>query len=173
MHKRLYDLTKPLAVGYGLHANKIRISNLVVMTICVIFKLCKNFLLFIYLFIFLLCKLVSLWLQRLGMGQSFPWVLDSALCTGVILHGIFTSNPQFNSFLVSFRPIRNLEVRMHFLYLLAGYYSYLSSLALAPYREFYVMAAVGYISIGLTLLQRWNRDKGDAHFGSRKHSHRH
>lgn len=48
MHKRLYDLTKPLAVGYGLHANKIRISNLVVMTICVIFKLCKNFLLFIY-----------------------------------------------------------------------------------------------------------------------------
>lgn len=107
------------------------------------------------------------------MGQSFPWVLDSALCTGVILHGIFTSNPQFNSFLVSFRPIRNLEVRMNFLYLLAGYYSYLSSLALAPYREFYVMAAVGYISIGLTLLQRWNRDKGDAHFGSRKHSHRH
>lgn len=129
---------------------------------------------FIYLFIFLLCKLVSLWwLQRLGMGQSFPWVLDSALCTGVILHGIFTSNPQFNSFLVSFRPIRNLEVRMNFLYLLAGYYSYLSSLALAPYREFYVMAAVGYISIGLTLLHRWNRDKGDAHFGSRKHSHRH
>lgn len=113
------------------------------------------------------------WLQRLGMGQSFPWVLDSALCTGVILHGIFTSNPQFNSFLVSFRPIRNLEVRMNFLYLLAGYYSYLSSLALAPYREFYVMAAVGYISIGLTLLHRWNRDKGDAHFGSRKHSHRH
>ncbi|XP_024182138.1 uncharacterized protein LOC112187528 isoform X2 [Rosa chinensis] len=113
------------------------------------------------------------WLERIGTDHSFPWVLDSALSTGVILHGIFTSNPQFNSFLVSFPPIRNLEVRMHLLYLFAGYYSYLSSLALAPYREFYVMAAVGYTSIGLTLLQRWNKEKGDAHFVNRKHSHRH
>ncbi|KAM5581857.1 hypothetical protein ABKV19_010881 [Rosa sericea] len=113
------------------------------------------------------------WLERIGTDHSFPWVLDSALSTGVILHGIFTSNPQFNSFLVSLPPIRNLEVRMHLLYLFAGYYSYLSSLALAPYREFYVMAAVGYTSIGLTLLQRWNKEKGDAHFVNRKHSHRH
>ncbi|XP_004304699.1 PREDICTED: uncharacterized protein LOC101294782 [Fragaria vesca subsp. vesca] len=112
-------------------------------------------------------------LERIGTDHSFPWVLDSALSTGVILHGIFTSNPQFNSFLVSFPPIRNLEVRMHLLYLFAGYYSYLSSLALAPYREFCVMAFVGYSSIGLTVLQRWNKWKGDAHFVSRKHSHRH
>ncbi|KAL6135863.1 hypothetical protein ACLB2K_068088 [Fragaria x ananassa] len=110
---------------------------------------------------------------RIGTDHSFPWVLDSALSTGVILHGIFTSNPQFNSFLVSFPPIRNLEVRMHLLYLFAGYYSYLSSLAMAPYREFCVMAFVGYTSIGLTVLQRWNKGKGDAHFVSRKHSHRH
>ncbi|XP_050381823.1 uncharacterized protein LOC126798805 isoform X2 [Argentina anserina] len=113
------------------------------------------------------------WLERIGAEHSFPWVLDSALTTGVILHGIFTSNPQFNSFLVSFPPIRNLEVKMHTLYLFAGYYSYLSSLALAPYREFCVMAAVGYSSIGLTLLQRWNKEKADAHFVSRRHSHRH
>ncbi|KAL6288194.1 hypothetical protein ACE6H2_012584 [Prunus campanulata] len=113
------------------------------------------------------------WFQRIGMGHSFPWLVDSALCTGVILHGIFTSKPEFNSFLVSLPGIRNLEVRLNFMYLVAGYYSYLSSLALAPFRVFYSMTAIGFTSFALMILQRWNREKGEAHFGSRKHSHRH
>lgn len=107
------------------------------------------------------------------MGHSFPWLVDSALCTGVILHGIFTSKPEFNSFLVSLPGVRNLEVRLNFMYLVAGYYSYLSSLALAPFRVFYAMTAIGFTSFALMILQRWNREKGEAHFGSRKHSHRH
>ncbi|BBH00492.1 hydrolase, partial [Prunus dulcis] len=111
--------------------------------------------------------------KRIGMGHSFPWLVDSALCTGVILHGIFTSKPEFNSFLVSLPGVRNLEVRLNFMYLVAGYYSYLSSLALAPFRVFYAMTAIGFTSFALMILQRWNREKGEAHFGSRKHSHRH
>ncbi|KAG2714745.1 hypothetical protein I3760_03G043100 [Carya illinoinensis] len=113
------------------------------------------------------------WLQRIGMGQSFPWFLDSALCTGVILHGICNSKPEFNYFLFSFPGIPSREVRLDFVYLVAGYYSYLSGLALAPYRAIYVMAAIGFISFVLRTLQRRNREKGEVSFGSRKHSHRH
>ncbi|KAM2858372.1 hypothetical protein COP2_023920 [Malus domestica] len=113
------------------------------------------------------------WFQRIGMGHSFPWLLDSFLCTGVILHGIFTAKPESSSFLVSFPGFRNCEVSLNFLYLLAGYYSYISSLALAPYRAFYGMAAIGFTCCALTFLQRRNREKGEPHFVSRKHSHRH
>ncbi|KAB2614050.1 GPI inositol-deacylase-like [Pyrus ussuriensis x Pyrus communis] len=113
------------------------------------------------------------WFQRIGMGHSFPWLLDSFLCTGVILHGIFTAKPESSSFLVSFPGFRNCEVRLNFLYLLAGYYSYISSLALAPYRAFYGMAAIGFTCCALTILQNRNREKGEPHFVSRKHSHRH
>lgn len=113
------------------------------------------------------------WLQRIGMGQSFPWFLDSALCTGVILHGICNSKPEFNYFPFSFPGIPSGEVRLDFVYLVAGYYSYLSGLALAPYRAIYVMAAIGFISFVLRTVQRRNREKGEVSFGSRKHSHRH
>ena len=115
----------------------------------------------------------TLWLQRIGMGESLPWFLDSVLCTGVILHGICNSKPEYNSFLFSFPGIPFREVRLNFLYLIAGFYSYLSGLALAPYRVFYVMAAIGFISFVLRMLQRINRDKGENPLGSRKHSHRH
>lgn len=115
----------------------------------------------------------SLWLQRLGVGLNFPWFLDSVLCIGVILHGICNSKPEFNSFLFSFPGIPIREVRLNFIYLIAGYYSYLSSLALAPYRVFYVMAAIGIISFSLRILQRRNMERGETYFVSRKHSHRH
>lgn len=116
---------------------------------------------------------LAAWLQRIGMGESLPWFMDSVLCTGVILHGICNSKPEYNSFLFSFPGIPFREVRLNFLYLIAGYYSYLSGLALAPYRVFYVMAAIGFISFVLRMLQRINRDKGENPLGSRKHSHRH
>ncbi|KAL5581294.1 hypothetical protein UlMin_013736 [Ulmus minor] len=116
---------------------------------------------------------LAAWLQRLGMGESFPWFLDSVAVIGVILHGICNSKPEYNSFMLPFHWISIQEVRLNFLYLVAGYYSYLSGLALAPYRVFYVMAAIGFISFILRILQRRNRDKGGIHFGSRKHSHRH
>lgn len=107
------------------------------------------------------------------MGESLPWLLDSVLCTGVILHGVCNSKPEFNSYLFSFPGIPIREVRLNFIYLIAGYYSYLSGLALAPYRVFYVMAAIGVISFVLRMLQRRYRDKGETYFGTRKHSHRH
>ncbi|KAI4350570.1 hypothetical protein L6164_005017 [Bauhinia variegata] len=113
------------------------------------------------------------WLQRIGTGERLPWLLDSILSVGVILHGICNSKPEFNSYCFSFSGVPIREVRLYFLYLMAGYGSYLYGLALAPYRSFYVMALVGVISFALRMLQRRNRDKKDTSYGSRKHSHRH
>ncbi|GFZ19097.1 hypothetical protein Acr_27g0008360 [Actinidia rufa] len=113
------------------------------------------------------------WIQRMGMSQSFPWFVDSALCIGVIFHGICDSKPEFNFFLIPFLGIPGLEVKLSFAYLLAGYYSYLSALALAPYRAFYAMAAIGFISLAFRIIQRQYRKKGDAYFRTQKHSHRH
>ncbi|KAM7463693.1 hypothetical protein LguiA_031814 [Lonicera macranthoides] len=113
------------------------------------------------------------WLQRIGMGHSFPWFWDSILCIGVILHGICDSKPEFNFFLFPISSIRGWEARLSFAYLVAGYCSYLSGLALAPYRAFYAMAAIGFISFVFRILERRNRERGEAYHSSRKHSHRH
>ncbi|XP_057525131.1 uncharacterized protein LOC130804633 isoform X2 [Amaranthus tricolor] len=113
------------------------------------------------------------WLQRLGIGQNFPWFLDSVLCVGVILHGICDSNPEFNFFVYHIPGVRGLEVRLSYVYLLAGYFSFLSGLALAPYRVFYAMATIGALSLAFRIVRRKSREKGEAIFNSRKHSHRH
>lgn len=127
---------------------------------------------FILIFAWPPCKLLCL--QRIGMGQSFPWLLDSALCVGVIFHGICDSKPEFNPLLFPFPIIPGFqEVRRSHIYLLAGLYSYLSGLALAPYRVFYAMAAIGLISFTFKIIERRSREKGEAYVSSRKHSHRH
>ncbi|KAK7260642.1 hypothetical protein RIF29_26863 [Crotalaria pallida] len=116
---------------------------------------------------------VVAWFQRLAMGESLPWLLDSVLSIGVILHGICNSKPEFNSFFLSLTGFPIRKVRLYFIYLIAGYWSYFSGLALAPYRAFYAMAAVGGISFALRMLHRRNVDKKEVTYGSRKHSHRH
>ncbi|KAL2320234.1 hypothetical protein Fmac_029203 [Flemingia macrophylla] len=116
---------------------------------------------------------VVAWFQRLALGESLPWLLDSVICIGVILHGICNSKPEFNYFFLSYTgiPIRN--VRLYFVYLIAGYWSYFSGLTLAPYRAFYAMGAVGVISFALRMSRRWNGEKKEVTYSSRKHSHRH
>ncbi|XP_061336621.1 GPI inositol-deacylase isoform X1 [Gastrolobium bilobum] len=116
---------------------------------------------------------VVAWFQRMAMGESLPWLLDSVLCIGVILHGICNSKPEFNSFFLSLTGVPIRKIRLYFIYLVAGYWSYFSGLALAPYRAFYAMAAVGGISFALRMLHRRNREKNEITYGSRKHSHRH
>ncbi|XP_042497704.1 uncharacterized protein LOC122076467 isoform X1 [Macadamia integrifolia] len=113
------------------------------------------------------------WLQRFGMGESFPWFLDSALCIGVILHGLCWSNPGFNSLSFAFSGIWGQEVGLSFIYLFAGYYSYLVGLALAPYKTFYAMAFIGAISLTLRIIERRSRVRGEGYFRTRRHSHRH
>ncbi|KAJ4979237.1 hypothetical protein NE237_010017 [Protea cynaroides] len=113
------------------------------------------------------------WLQRIGMGESSPWFLDSALCIGVIFHGLCVSNPGFNSLSFAFSSIWGQEVGLSFIYLFAGYYSYLVGLALAPYKAFYAMAVIGAISLVLRIIERRSRERGEAYFISRKHFHRH
>ncbi|XP_050234026.1 uncharacterized protein LOC126682404 isoform X2 [Mercurialis annua] len=107
------------------------------------------------------------WLQRIGLGHSFPWFLDSTLCTGVILHGILHAKPECNS-QFSF-SVLGRELRLDFVYLLAGYYSYIYGLNLEPFRGLYAMAAVGFIFLALRIL--WSK-KGEPRFGRRKHSHK-
>ncbi|GAB2223103.1 hypothetical protein Droror1_Dr00017240 [Drosera rotundifolia] len=112
------------------------------------------------------------WVQRIGLRHSFPLFLDSILCIGVILHGIGEPKPDFNfsSFYLPSMP--GIEVRLSFIYMVAGYFSFLSGLALTPYRAFYAMAAVGVISFASRVIQRRNREKGEPYHYSRKHSHR-
>ncbi|XP_030447515.2 GPI inositol-deacylase isoform X1 [Syzygium oleosum] len=116
---------------------------------------------------------LAAWWQRVGTGQSFPWLLDSVLCICVIVHG--TSNPKPDSTFFSFPSSSFLggELKMYYIYQFAGCYSFLSGLALAPYRVFYAMAMVGFLSLVLNVLQKRSREKGEAHVKRRKHSHRH
>ncbi|KAI4387714.1 hypothetical protein MLD38_000126 [Melastoma candidum] len=115
-------------------------------------------------------SLAASW-QRIGRGQIFPRFLDSMLCVGVILHGICSSKPESRLFTSALSSIFGHELRMHHTYLLAGYYTFLSGLALAPYRVFYAMAALGGLCFLFTVLRC--REKADAYTTRRKHSHRH
>ncbi|KAF7072002.1 hypothetical protein CFC21_077202 [Triticum aestivum] len=112
------------------------------------------------------------WIQRIGVGQRFPWFVDSALCVGVILHGLLGSQPtaSFISFKLPGR--RGREVGMSFLYLIGGFYSFISSMALAPYRALYAMAIIGFICFASRILETRGKVRGDT--SSRKrHWHRH
>ncbi|KAJ8750106.1 hypothetical protein K2173_014021 [Erythroxylum novogranatense] len=111
------------------------------------------------------------WLQRIGMGHSLPWFLDSALCTGVLLHGILIAKPECNC-LFSLPAIMRMTLRLDFIYLIAGCYSYLCGLRLAPYKVLYGMAAIGFISLASNVLER-SREKREPRFRRKKHSHRH
>ncbi|KAL5981930.1 hypothetical protein ACLOJK_015997 [Asimina triloba] len=118
---------------------------------------------------------LTAWLQRIGMGQNFPRFLDSALCVGVILHGLYTWKPACSALSIPFPGLHSWEVGLSFIYLLASYCCYLSALLQAPYLSVYVMAIVGVASFMLRVIERRNREMGDAYFSSsgRKHSHRH
>ncbi|XP_066397200.1 uncharacterized protein [Miscanthus floridulus] len=115
------------------------------------------------------------WLQRIGMGQNFPWFIDSVICVGVILHGLFGSQPNVSCCIFFKLPgRRGREVGLSFLYLVGGYYSFVSSMALAPYRALYATAIIGYICFISRIIERRNMVRGDiSSRRSRKHSHRH
>ncbi|XP_049382837.1 uncharacterized protein LOC125847215 isoform X1 [Solanum stenotomum] len=113
------------------------------------------------------------WIQRMGIGQSLPWFLDSVLCIGVLLHGVCDSKPEFNFFFFPFPGIQRWEINLSFGYLLGGYFSYICGLALAPYRTFYPMAAIGFISCAFRIIEKRSREKGEMYHHRRKHSHKH
>ncbi|KAK9079209.1 hypothetical protein SSX86_000879 [Deinandra increscens subsp. villosa] len=133
----------------------------------------RHGLLVLYL-LYLLMFLPSLvaWLERLSMGHNFPWFLDSMFCMGIILHGICNSKLEFNVFF-PVPGMRGYEIRQGFVYLIAGYCCYLSGLALAPYKAFYAMAAIGVVSFVYRIIERRNRRGGEVFYSGRKHSHRH
>ncbi|KAF5730032.1 hypothetical protein HS088_TW20G00402 [Tripterygium wilfordii] len=112
------------------------------------------------------CKL------RIRTSHSFPLFVDSFLCIGVIFHGIIISKPELTS-MFTFLGTRGHVARLNVIYLITGYYSYLSGLSLVPYRIFYAVAAIGAVSFGLLILDRRSRERGDPRLGGGKHSHRH
>lgn len=109
------------------------------------------------------------------MGQkSFPWFLDSALCSGVVLHGLLGWKPGFRDLSLLLPGVSGQRFGLSLIYLLCGYYCYLSSLDSAPYKAFYAMALMGGISLILKIIEIRNGEKGGTHFRSRsKHSHKH
>lgn len=115
---------------------------------------------------------LAAWLQRIGMSQSFPWFIDSALCVGIILHGLCGSSSDISSF--SLPLICGHEVGLSFVFLLCGYYSFLSALSSTPYKSLYAMAVVGAISFASMIIDRRKRENGNGLFRkNRRHSHRH
>uniref|UniRef100_A0A1D1YR07 GPI inositol-deacylase n=1 Tax=Anthurium amnicola TaxID=1678845 RepID=A0A1D1YR07_9ARAE len=113
-------------------------------------------------------------LQRIRLSQSFPQFLDSALCVGVILHGLCGLKPDVSALKFPLPGIPYWDIGLNLLYLLSGYYSYLYALAAAPFRTIYAMAALGVVSCAARVIDQRNRDKSDANFGKiRKHSHKH
>ncbi|TVU11060.1 hypothetical protein EJB05_44622 [Eragrostis curvula] len=114
------------------------------------------------------------WLQRIGMGQNFPWFVDSFICVGVILHGLLGSQPNVSCISFKLPGRRGGEVGLSFLYLLGGYYSFVNSMALAPYRALYASAIIGFICFASRIIERRKLVRGDiSSRKSRKHSHRH
>uniref|UniRef100_A0ACD5Y3E2 Uncharacterized protein n=1 Tax=Avena sativa TaxID=4498 RepID=A0ACD5Y3E2_AVESA len=112
------------------------------------------------------------WLQRIGVGQRFPWFVDSALCVGIILHGLFGSQPTASCMSFKLPGRREHKIGLSFLYLLGGYYSFVSSMALAPYRALYAMAIIGFICFASRVLETRGKMRGEP--SSRKrHWHRH
>ncbi|WZZ74148.1 hypothetical protein YC2023_085518 [Brassica napus] len=111
---------------------------------------------------------LAAWFQRIGTGQSFPWFADSALCVGVIFHGVLNSRPE-SSILRSFPSLLGHQLGPHHMYFLAGYCCFFSGLDLAPYKVFYAIAALGYISLTLKISQV---NKNDFRFRTKSRIHR-
>ncbi|XP_020696935.1 uncharacterized protein LOC110110005 isoform X3 [Dendrobium catenatum] len=113
------------------------------------------------------------WLQRIGMGSSFPWFIDSVVCIGIILHGLSGSRPDTYFLSIPLPFIRRTEISLSLVFLLSGYYSFLCALAASPYMALYAMAAIGAISLAFRIIDRY-REVGSSHQRTnRKHSHRH
>ncbi|XP_042446725.1 uncharacterized protein LOC122031693 isoform X1 [Zingiber officinale] len=108
------------------------------------------------------------WFQRIRLGQSFPWLIDSILCTGVILHGLFGSRPDVNSISVPIQWTRRSEAGLSLAYLLAGYFTFINALFSAPYKALYAMAAIGALCCIVKIIDRRNRSRN-----KRRHSHKH
>ncbi|XP_020577654.1 uncharacterized protein LOC110022858 isoform X2 [Phalaenopsis equestris] len=116
---------------------------------------------------------LAAWLQRIGMGSSFPGFIDSFVCIGIILHGLSGSRPD-NYFLSIPIPLaRRRELSLTQVFLISGYYSFLCALASSPYKALYAMAAVGIISVAFRIIDRYRHAGNSHHRNNRKHSHRH
>ena len=110
------------------------------------------------------------------MDQTLPSFLDSVLCFGIVLHGLYLSVSDAN---ITFIPLSRLvgpkaaEAGFSFIYGVAGLYCYFVGLALAPYKAYYALALIGAVTVGLRLKDRQVQGVKADVFGKRRHSHTH
>ncbi|KAG2264226.1 hypothetical protein Bca52824_071305 [Brassica carinata] len=116
----------------------------------------------------LILHLLAALMFRIGTGQSFPWFADSALCVDVIFHGVLNSRSE-SSILRTFPSLLRHQLGPHHMYFLAGYCCFFSGLYLTPYKVFYAIAALGYISLALKISQG---NKNDLRFRTKSRIHR-
>ncbi|XP_024528955.1 GPI inositol-deacylase [Selaginella moellendorffii] len=113
------------------------------------------------------------WTQRPKVDRTLPWFLDSLLCFGVLLHGLYASSggaDTISSF-SRFEALRSYGLSVVFA--VSGLYTYWAGLCLAPYRAFYAFAAIGLIT---SVMRYTDKNKGDCcslYKSKRRHFHGH
>ncbi|KAL2624469.1 hypothetical protein R1flu_008714 [Riccia fluitans] len=115
------------------------------------------------------------WMQRAGKDRTLPSFIDSSLCFGLLLHGLYASNADTSINLLSKVRLPGLPLNypgLGLIYAVAGIYCYIAGLALAPYRAFHCMAAIGYFMTFYRLREKSVRDKVELGV-RRRHFHRH
>lgn len=121
---------------------------------------------------------LAAWVQRSGLQSALPSFLDSVLCFGIVLHGLYLSVSDANK---SFVPLSHLfgpkvaEAGFSFIYGIAGLYCYCAGLGLAPYKAYYALALIGAVTAGLRFKDKQTRGLKADFSGMRRHSltHKH
>lgn len=110
------------------------------------------------------------------MDRTLPSLLDSILCFGIVLHGLYLSVSDANIAFIPLSPLlgpKAAEAGFSFIYGLAGLYCYCAGLALAPYKAYYALALIGAVTAGLKFKDKQARGLKTDVFGKRRHSHTH
>lgn len=110
------------------------------------------------------------------MDRTLPSFLDSVLCFGIVLHGLYLSASDASVGFISLSPLfgpKAAEAGFSVVYGTAGLYCYFAGLALAPYKAYYALALIGAVTAGLRFMDTQARGLKADLVGKRRHSHTH
>ncbi|KAJ7535798.1 hypothetical protein O6H91_12G046400 [Diphasiastrum complanatum] len=112
------------------------------------------------------------WAQRPAIDKNMPWFYDSIFAFGIIVHGLYEGHPDATISVLSLPIVSQLtSAGLSSIYGVAGLYCYFSGIVLSPYRSFYALAVVGFLTTSLRLKEKI-RLKGDP-TAKRWHFHKH
>lgn len=110
------------------------------------------------------------------MDRTLPSFLDSVLCFGIVLHGLYLSTLDPSAGFIPLSPLfgpKTAEAGFSVVYGIAGLYCYFAGLALAPYKAYYALALIGAITAGLRFMDKQGRGLKVDLVGKRRHSRTH